>query len=150
MFKEFRDLRRKPERLLGLPDLFNYAFAEDDHTIVTKDGARLRAFECHGPDLNSASPAELDAHRALTNRAFARFDDGFAYQFDLMRYASSDYPSRVFADPVSAMLDHEAALHYAQAGKHLETKTVLSIACRRGSALQSKLGDTFISDVPAS
>ena|ERR1700677_369630 len=76
MFKEFRDLRRKPERLLGLPDLFNYAFAEDEYTIMTKDGARLRAFECHGPDLNSASPAELDAHRALTNRAFTRFDEG--------------------------------------------------------------------------
>ena len=149
MFKEFRDLRRKPERLLGLPDLFNYAFAEDEYTIMTKDGARLRAFECQGPDLNSASPAELDAHRALTNRAFARLDEGFAYQFDLMRYPSSDYPQRTFADPVSAMLDHEAALHYAQAGQHLETKSVLSIACRRVSALQSNLGDTFISDSPS-
>ena len=148
LFKEFKDLRRKPERLLGLPDLFNYAFFEDEYTIVTKDGARLRAFECHGPDLNSASPAELDAHRALANRAFARGDDGFAYQMDLVRYASSDYPQRVFADPVSAMLDHEAALHYAQVGQHLETKTVLSIACRRASGVQSRFGDALISDVP--
>ena len=51
------------DRRQGLPDLLNYGFAEDDHTIVTKDGARLVAFECHGPDLNSASTAELDAHR---------------------------------------------------------------------------------------
>src|ERR1700677_2045242 len=108
MFKEFRDLRRKPERLLGLPDLFNYAFAEDEYTIMTKDGALLRALEWHGPDLNSASPAELDAHRALTKRAFARLDEGFAYQFDLMRYPSSDYPQWVFADPVRAMLDQDA------------------------------------------
>ena len=92
-FKEFRDLRRKADRRLGLPDLLNFGFAEDDHTIVTKDGARLVAFECHGPDLNSASPAELDAHRALANRAFARLDDGFAYQVDLMRYPSGDIPS---------------------------------------------------------
>ena len=60
--KEFRDLRRKADRRLGLPDLLNYGFAEDSHTIVTKDGARLVAFECHGSDLNSASAAELDAH----------------------------------------------------------------------------------------
>ena len=55
-FKEFRDLRRKRDRRQGLPDLLNYAFAEDDYTIVMKDGARLVAFECHAPDLNSASP----------------------------------------------------------------------------------------------
>ena len=121
-FKEFKDLRRKADRRLGLPDLLNYAFAEDDYTIVTKDGARLVAFECHGSDLNSASPAELDAHRALANRAFARFDDGFAYQVDLMRYPSADHPERAFADPVSAMMGHEAALHYAQEGNHFESR----------------------------
>src|ERR1700733_2391933 len=54
MFKEFRDLRRKPETEQGLADLLNYAFAEDDQTIIMKDGARLAAFECLGPDLNSA------------------------------------------------------------------------------------------------
>ena len=103
-FKEFRDLRRKADRRLGLPDLLNYGFAEDDHTIVTKDGARLAAFECLGSDLNSASTAELDAHRALANRAFVRLDDGFAYQVDLMRYPSGKHPERTFADPVSAMI----------------------------------------------
>jgi type IV secretion/conjugal transfer VirB4 family ATPase len=144
-FKEFKDLRRKVDRRLGLPDLLNYAFAEDDHTIVTKDGARLVAFECHGSDLNSASPAELDAHRALANRAFARFDDGFAYQVDLMRYPSADHPQRVYADPVSAMLGHEAALYYAQEGNHFDSRCVLSIACRRSSLVQSRLGDAFIS-----
>jgi hypothetical protein len=85
---------------------------------VTKDGARLVAFECHGSDLNSASPAELDAHRALGNRAFVRLDDCFAFQVDLMRYPSGGHPQRTFADPVSAMMGHEAALHYAQEGCH--------------------------------
>ncbi len=144
-FKEFKDLRRKADRRLGLPDLLNYAFVEDDCTIVTKDGARLVAFECHGSDLNSASPAELDAHRTLANRAFARFDDGFAYQVDLMRYPSGKYPERVFADPVSAMLGHEAALHYAREGNHFESRCILSIACRRASVVQSRLGGAFIS-----
>ena len=40
-FKEFKDLRRKPDRRLGLPDLLNFGFLEDDYTIVMKDGARL-------------------------------------------------------------------------------------------------------------
>ena len=68
-FKEFKDLRRKPDRRRSLPDLLNFAFTEDEHTIIMKDGARIRMFGCVGPDLNSASAEELDAHRAHANRA---------------------------------------------------------------------------------
>ena len=75
--KEFKDLRRKRGRLLGLPDQLNYAIPIDDYTIAMKDGAFLSAFECSGLDLNSASVEELDAHRAQANRALARLDDGF-------------------------------------------------------------------------
>ena len=50
-----------------------------------------------------------------------------------------------FADPVSAMIGHEAALHYAQEGNHYETRCVLTIACRRTSAVETRLGGTFIS-----
>ena len=57
-----------------------------------KDEARLAAFECLAPDLNSASPEELDAHRALANRALLRLDEGFAYQVDLIRYPSAERP----------------------------------------------------------
>jgi len=147
-FKEFRDLRRKADRRRGLPDLLNFGFAEDDYTIVMKDEARLVAFECLAPDLNSASPEELDAHRALANRAFIRLDEGFAYQVDLIRYPSGERAKRVFPDPVSSMIDHEGALHYAQEGRHYETRTVLSMACRRPSEVQSRVGRAFVSGLP--
>jgi type IV secretory pathway VirB4 component len=97
-FKEFRDLRRKPEQLRGLHDLPNYAYPLDDYTIVQKDGALLCAFECAGLDLNSASVEELDAHRLQANRALTRLDDGFQYHFDLVRHPSVDYPARQFPD----------------------------------------------------
>src|SRR6266852_4472861 len=145
LFREFRDLRRKPDLGRGLPGLLNYAFAEDDHAIVMKDGARLAAFECLGPDLNSASVEELDAHRALANRALIRLDENFAYQADFIRYPSADYPKRAFPDAVSSMIGHEGALHYAQEGRHYESRTVFSIACRKISEAQSKLGGVFIS-----
>ena len=67
--KEFKDLRRKRDRLLGLPDRLNYAIPTDDCTIAMKDGAFLSAFDCNGLDLNSASVEELDAHRAQGNRS---------------------------------------------------------------------------------
>ena len=90
--KEFKDLRRKRGRLLGLPDQLNYAIPIDDYTIALKDGAFLSSFECSGLDLNSASIEELDAHRAQANRALARLDDGFMYNIDLIRHPSIDYP----------------------------------------------------------
>jgi type IV secretory pathway VirB4 component len=93
MFKEFRDLRRKCDTEQGLPDLLNYAFAEDDQTIVMKDGARLAAFECLGPDLNSAGTEELDAHRDLANRALIRLDESLAYQVDFIRHPALNIPS---------------------------------------------------------
>jgi type IV secretion system protein TrbE len=144
MFKEFRDLRRKPETEQGLPDLLNYAFAEDDQTIVMKDGARLAAFECLGPDLNSAGTEELDAHRDLANRALIRLDESFAYQVDFIRHPSAEYPERQFADPVSSMIGHEGAIHYAQEGRHYEGRTVLTIACKKTSEAQSRLGNVFV------
>src|ERR1700686_5475530 len=78
LFKEFKDLRRKRDKLRGLPDQLNYAIPIDDRTIALKDGAFLSAFDCSGLDLNSASVEELDAHRAQGNRALARLDDGFS------------------------------------------------------------------------
>src|SRR5260370_8919193 len=143
--RECRDLRGRPELRGGLHDLLNYAVAEDDHTIVMKDGARLAAFECLGPDLNSASVEELDAHRALANRALIRLDENFAYQADFTRYPGADYPKRAFPDPVSSMIGHEGALHYAQEGRHYESRTVFSLACRKISEAQSKLAGVFAS-----
>ena len=89
--KEFKDLRRKHDRLLGLADRLNYAIPMDDYAIAMKDGAFLSAFDCNGLDLNSASVEELDAHRAQGNRALARLDDGFQYNIDLFRYPSVEY-----------------------------------------------------------
>ena len=90
--KEFKDLRRKRGRLLGLPDQLNYAIQIDDYTIAMKDGAFLSAFECSGLDLNSASVEELDAHRAQAVACAARLDDGFMYNVDLIRRQSVDLP----------------------------------------------------------
>jgi type IV secretion system protein VirB4 len=148
LFKEFIDLRRKPSKLLGLPDQLNYAIPVNDRTIALKDGAFLSAFECSGLDLNSASAEELDAHRAQANRALARLDDGFMYNVDLIRYPSVDYPRRTFADPVSAMLDREREVQYSAEGRHFETRCVLTITYRPPADVQTRIAGLFLSGTP--
>jgi hypothetical protein len=61
LFKEFRDLRQRPDLRIGMPDLLNYAFFGGPDVIVLKDGALMACFAYRGPDLNSASPRNLGA-----------------------------------------------------------------------------------------
>ena len=145
LFKEFKELRRRPSRLLSLPDQLNYAIPIDDRTIALKDGALLSAFECSGLDLNSASSDELEAHRTQANRALARLDDGFMYNVDLIRYPSSAYPIRSFPDPVSAAMDRERELQYTAEGRHFETKCILTITYRPPSDAQTRIASLFLS-----
>ena len=148
MFKEFRELRRKRDRRLGLPDQLNYAIAIDNSTIALKDGAFLAAFECAGLDLNSASVEELDAHRAQANRALARLDDGFMYQVDLMRHQSIDYPARAFPDPLGAAMEQERKIQYSAEGRHFETRCVLTITYRPPADAQTRIAGVFVSGAP--
>jgi type IV secretion system protein VirB4 len=146
--QEFKDLRRKRDKLRGLPDQLNYAIPIDDYTIALKDGAFLSAFDCSGQDLNSASVEELDAHRALGNRALARLDDGFQYNIDLFRYPSLEYSSRTFPDPVSAALDREREIQYFAEGQHFETRCVLKITYRPPADAQTRIAGVFLSGAP--
>src|SRR5579863_4265916 len=147
-FKEFKDLRRKRDKLCGLPDQLNYAIQMDEYTIALKDGAFLSAFDCSGLDLNSASVEELDAHRAQGNRALARLDDGFQYNIDLFRYPSVEYSNRAFPDPVSAALDREREVQYSAEGQHFETRCVLTITYRPPADAQTRIAGMFLSDAP--
>ncbi len=147
--KEFKDLRRKRGKLLGLPDQLNYAIPIDDYTIAMKDGAFLSAFECSGLDLNSASVEELDAHRAQANRALARLDDGFMYNVDLIRHPSVDYPSRTFTDPVSATLDREREIQYSTEGQHFEARCILTITYRPPADAQTRIAGVFLTGTPS-
>ena len=151
MFREYKGLlKRKPDRRQGLPDQLNYAFVEDPATILMKDGARVVCFGCEGPDLNSASDEELDAHRLHANRGFARLAEGFAYQVDYIRYASAPRPVRTFPDPVSSMIDHEGALHYAEEGAHHESRTVLTVAWRPPSVIENRMEQFLLAGAPDS
>jgi len=148
MFKEFKELRRRQDRRLSLPDQLNYAIAVDDRTIALKDGAFLCAFDCSGLDLNSASAEELDAHRAQANRAFLRLDDGFMYNVDLIRHPSVEYPVRTFPDAVSAVLDREREIQYSTEGNHFETECVLAITYRPPADVQTRIARLFTSGTP--
>jgi len=96
IFKEFRNLQRKSDRLGGFADLLNYAALIDPGIALLKDGSLLAGWRYGGPDLNSASPEEMTALVHQVNAGLARSGDGWMMNVDLIRKRVSAIPSRSF------------------------------------------------------
>ena len=147
MFKEFRNLRRKPDRLTGFPDLLNYAAFIDPGILLLKDGSLLAGWRYNGPDLNSASPEEMTALAHQVNTGLARLGDGWMMNVDLVRQPSIGYPETApFPDPVTALIDHERRLHYTQEGNHFESRFALTLTWTPPTEMQSRAAALLFQD----
>src|SRR5271166_2439632 len=146
LLKEFKDLRRKPDKRIGTPDLFNFAFLGAPGVMVLKDGALMTCMTYQGPDLNSASQLEISALKHHINAILSRYGDGFMINADLIRHPSIEYPTGgAFPDPTTALIERERELHYLAEGRHLETGFTLSLTYRPPSDYQSRATRPFFS-----
>lgn len=111
----------------GLSDLLNYAHLVEDGIILNKDGAFLMTYQFQGPDLQSASGAELDALTANLNRMTTFLDDGWMLHVDEVRTSSINYPSQhFFPDSVSSLIDEERRVMYTSNASHFENQQYLT------------------------
>jgi type IV secretion system protein TrbE len=146
LLKEFKDLRRKPDKRIGTPDLFNFAFMGAPGVMVLKDGALMTCLMYQGPDLNSASQLEISALKHHLNAILSRYGDGFMIHADLIRHPSTEYPTGgAFPDPTTRLIERERELHYVAEGRHLETGFTLSLTYRPPSDYQSRATRPFLS-----
>jgi len=101
-------LREHARRASRLSDFLPWAAMIAPGIILNKDGSFLRVARFRGPDLDSATQAELIATSARLNSALKRLGTGWAIYVEAQRTASPGYPaSDGFADPVSALIDEE-------------------------------------------
>src|ERR671932_1839382 len=99
-----REHRTHPK---GLADLLNWAFLVDDGVVLQKDGALLAGYRYRGPDLASATPAELDALHTHLNDALLPLGDGWMLHVDAIRAPAPGYPADPFPDAVTGWIDAE-------------------------------------------
>ena len=122
---------RLPEfrtRAKGLADLLNYAALVDDGVVLNKDGSFLAAWTYRGEDLESASASELAATSARVNAVLRRWGSGWMLNVDAIRTASTAYAHQgKFPDRTSRLIDDERRAQYETAGRHMETRYVLSL-----------------------
>ena len=118
-----REYRNKADRLA---DFLPWAALVAPGVVLNKDGSFQRTSRFRGPDLDSATPAELVATTARLNSALRRLGSGWAIFVEAVRRPALDYPVCAFPDPASALVERERAAQFAEEGAHFESRYFLT------------------------
>ncbi|MBN9077434.1 MAG: conjugal transfer protein TrbE [Rhizobiales bacterium] len=113
-------------RPAGLADFLPWAALVEDGIVLNKDGSFQRTARFRGPDLDSATPAELVAVTSRLNNALRRLGSGWAIFVEAQRIAAQTYPHSSFSDPASALVDLERQDAFEEAGAHFESRYFLT------------------------
>src|SRR5450432_1780502 len=117
------EYRKKPQ---SLADFLPWAALVDKGVILNKDGSLQRTARFRGPDLDSATPAELVGATARLNNALRRLGSGWAIFVEASRHAAQHYPRSKFPDPVAALVDTERKAQFEEEGAHFESAYYLT------------------------
>ena len=117
------EYRKKPQTLA---DFLPWAALVAEGVVLNKDGSLQRTARFRGPDLDSATPAELVGTTARLNNALRRLGSGWAIFVEASRDAAQLYPQSEFPDPVSALVDAERKAQFEEQGAHFESAYYLT------------------------
>ncbi|MCA1414658.1 MULTISPECIES: conjugal transfer protein TrbE [Bradyrhizobium] len=117
------EYRNRPH---SLADFLPWAALVEKGVVLNKDGAFQRTARFRGPDLDSATPAELVGVTARLNNALRRLGSGWAIFVEAQRIAAHTYPHNTFPDAASALVDLERRDAFEEAGAHFESRYFLT------------------------
>ncbi len=115
---------RKAHRLA---DYLPWAALVAEGVVLNKDGSFQRTARFRGPDLDSATPAELVAITGRLNNALRRLGSGWAIFVEAQRQPTNRYPHSLFPDPVSQLFDAERRAQFEEEGAHFESRYYLTL-----------------------
>ncbi|MBU6299064.1 MAG: conjugal transfer protein TrbE [Alphaproteobacteria bacterium] len=98
------EYRPHPDRLA---DHLPWALLVAPGIVLNKDGSFQKSFRVRGPDLESATEAELVSASARLNNVLRRFGSGWALFFEAERFEAPDYPESMFPEAASWLVDEE-------------------------------------------
>src|SRR5215831_687121 len=116
------EYRAKPRGLADL--LLPFALIEDG-ILLQQDGSLLAGWSYRGPDMHSATHAEMDA---LTQRfnSVLRLGSGWMLHADLVRSRAPGYPQAgAFPHTVTRVIDEERRRQFMGEGVHFESEHFL-------------------------
>jgi type IV secretion system protein VirB4 len=107
------EYRAHPHRLA---DHLPWALLIGPGIVLNKDGSFQKSFRFRGPDLESATQAELVSTCARLNNVLRRFGSGWALFFEAERHAAPHYPHSHFPEAASWLVDEERRAQFQRAG----------------------------------
>ena len=119
------EFRRRSQ---SLADFLPWAALVEQGVILNKDGSLQRTARFRGPDLDSATAAELVAITSRLNNALRRLGSGWAIFVEAQRLPANHYPDSRFPDPASSLVDAERRAQFEEEGAHFESRYYLTLA----------------------
>ena len=110
-----------------LADFLPWAALVAEGIVLNKDGSFQRTAKFRGPDLDSATPAELVAVTSRLNNALRRLGSGWAIFVEAQRVPAGGYPESDFPDAASALVDRERRAQFEEQGSHYESGYYLTL-----------------------
>jgi type IV secretion system protein VirB4 len=132
------EYRNKADRLA---DHLPWAALVAPGIVLNKDGSLQRTFRFRGPDIESATEAELVTASARANNVFRRLGSAWALFFDAERIRCQDYAMSEFPDPASWLVDEERRAAFdGRRGEHYESRYHLTLLHLPQPDAQAQLG----------
>ncbi|MEL6225730.1 MAG: conjugal transfer protein TrbE, partial [Pseudomonadota bacterium] len=132
-----------------LADFLPWAALIGEGVILNKDGSLQRTAQFRGPDLDSATPAELVATAARLNSALRRLGSGWAVFVEAQRIPAREYPLSEFPDPISALVDAERRAQFEEASAHFESRYFLTLTWMPPVDETSRASGWLFEDAPS-
>lgn len=121
------NLREYSETQQHLSDYLPWACLVGPGIVLNKDGSFQKTYRYRGPDLESATEAELVAAMARINNVLRRFGSGWALFFEAARQEAHDYPHSDFSDAASWLVEQERRLRFEETGDQFESQYYLTL-----------------------
>ncbi len=115
------------DRTALLADFLPWAALVAKGVVLNKDGALQRTARFRGPDLDSATAAELAAAAGRLNNALRRLGSGWAVFVEAQRQPATAYPHDRLPDAASGLVEAERRAQFAEAGAHFESAYFLTL-----------------------
>jgi len=119
--KEYQETPRR------LADYLPWACLVAPGVVLNKDGSFQKTYRYRGPDLESATEAELVGAMARVNNVLRRFGSGWALFFEAVRSEAHDYPHSDFPDAASWLVEQERRLRFEESGDQFESHCYLTL-----------------------
>lgn len=138
------DLREYRRRSARLADFLPWAALVAPGVVLNKDGSFQRTAEFRGPDLDSATDAEVAAVAARLNSALRRLGSGWALFVEARRDPAAAYPDSAFPDPVSMLVDAERKAAFVESGEHFESRYYLTLVYLPRAERRGRIEGLFV------